>query len=64
MYKLLFGVLAVFCFLHAIRDYLQIKGVKNWFTEIGHIWVMPKYEVHSLIVFLLFGILFAYLFIK
>lgn len=44
-------------FMHALRDYLQIKGVNNWFTTTFHLWDAPQYEKHSLILFLAIGIL-------
>ena len=48
---------AAFCFAHIVRDYLQIKGVKNWFTEFGHVWHAPQYEKHGMVVFAILGAL-------
>ena len=55
--------LAILSFLHVARDYLQIKGVKNWFTQIGHFWDAPQYEIHGMVVFSILGVLFLYLFL-
>ncbi len=33
---ILLFVWAGFCFAHALRDYLQLRGVKTWFTEVLH----------------------------
>ena len=54
-------LLAILCFLHAFRDYLQIKGVKNWFTEFGHVWNKPEWEKYSIVFFLLLGVFFLFL---
>jgi hypothetical protein len=59
--KLLFFALSAFFFIHALRDYLQIKGVKNWFTEVGHFWNAPQYEKYSMGVCIILGVLFFYL---
>lgn len=59
--KVIYFLLAAFCFVHIYRDYLQIKGVKNWFTQIGHFWNAPKYEKHGMVVFLILGLSFLYL---
>ncbi|MEX2008379.1 MAG: hypothetical protein WD850_02750 [Candidatus Spechtbacterales bacterium] len=55
MLKLLLFVLAAFCFVHIYRDYLQLKGVKNWFTQVGHVWDAPQYEKHGMVVVALLG---------
>lgn len=55
--KILLFTFAIFCFVHIYRDYLQIKGVKNWFTQIGHYWNAPKYEKHGMAIFFILGIL-------
>lgn len=60
MLKILLLSLAVFCFIHIVRDYLQIKGVKNWFTQIGHVWNAPKYEKHGIVILTLIGLLSLY----
>jgi uncharacterized membrane protein len=61
MHHWIFGVLAAFFFLHIYRDYLQIKGVKNVFTEFGHVWDAPQYEKHGMVVAAVLGIIFAVL---
>lgn len=61
MHHWTFGALAVFCFLHTYRDYLQIKDVKNWFTEFGHVWDAPQYEKHGMVITTVLGILFTIL---
>src|SRR3954471_5050768 len=38
MLKIIYIILAFFCFEHLVRDYLQDKGVKNWYTTYGHSW--------------------------
>lgn len=58
--KLILLTGAVFCLLHAFRDYLQIKGVKNWFTQVGHVWDAPQYEKHSIVVFTILGGILLY----
>lgn len=50
MHKWVFGLLALFCIVHIYRDYLQTRGRKNWFTEFGHFWDAPQYEIHGIIV--------------
>ncbi len=47
--------LAAFCFIHIIRDILQINGVKNWFTEFGHFWHAPQYEKHGMAILFIIG---------
>jgi len=59
--KFVFITVAVFFFIHALRDYLQNKGIKNRFTEMGHIWDNPRYEIHSMIVSIILGLFFLYL---
>ena len=60
--KLMLLAVSIFSFLHIIRDWLQIKGVKNWFTGVGHVWDAPKYEVHGMIIFALIGAISLYFF--
>ena len=62
--KLLFLGLSAFFFTHGLRDYLQMKGVENWFTEFGHFWDSPADEKYSIAVSIFFGFLFLYLAIK
>lgn len=49
--------LALFCYLHILRDYLQIKyGYEHsWLTRLGHVWEAPKYERHGMVVFFIVG---------
>ena len=56
--KLLLVILSIFCFLHIVRDVLQIKGIKNWFTEFGHVWNKPEWEKYSIAFFLILGVIF------
>ena len=37
MHKIILILLALFCYQHLIRDYLQDKGIKNWYTTFGHL---------------------------
>ncbi len=37
-------VWAGFCFTHALRDYLQMRGVKIWFTEFAHFRWLPMFD--------------------
>lgn len=62
--KAVYFILSVFCFLHAMRDLLQIMGIVNWFTGFLHIWNKTEWEMYSMVIFLLFGILFLALFLK
>ncbi|OGM11291.1 hypothetical protein A2V80_00310 [Candidatus Woesebacteria bacterium RBG_16_39_8b] len=55
----LFGI-AGFCFLHIVRDYLQLRGVKNWFTEVGHFWNAPKYNVYGMAILSILGLVCLY----
>lgn len=56
--KFIFLILSIVCFLHALRDYFQLKGKKNLLTIRILKWNNPKYEIHSLIVSVLLGIVF------
>lgn len=56
MHHYIFGTLAAFFLLHIYRDYLQIKGVKDRFTEFGHVWNAPQYEKHGMVVAAVLGI--------
>jgi hypothetical protein len=51
---------AVFCLVYIVRDYLQIKGVQNKFTQFGHIWDAPKYEKPGMVIFAIIGIICLY----
>ncbi len=51
-----FLAVGIFFLLHALRDYLQIAGVKNWFTEMGHFFDLPKYEIHSVAISFVVGL--------
>jgi hypothetical protein len=60
--KIIFIILAVFCFLHIYRDYLQLKhGYNTWFTRFGHVLHAPQYEKKGMVVFLSAGLIFFYL---
>ncbi len=37
-------VWAGFCFTHALRDYLQMRGVRMWFTEFAHFHWLPMFD--------------------
>ena len=54
MKKWLWIGLALFASQHIIRDYLQERGVENWFTTAGHIWNAPEYNVVG--IFILIGV--------
>ncbi len=58
--KILLILLAAFCIVHIIRDHLQIKGVKNKFTEFGHFWDAPKYEKHGMVILGAIGLICLY----
>jgi uncharacterized membrane protein len=58
--KILLIIVALFCFIHIIRDYLQIKGVKNWFTQVGHFWDAPKLEAPIAITLGIIGLICVY----
>jgi len=57
-------VIAIFCLVHIFRDYLQIKGVKNWFTTFGHFWDAPKLEAPIAAILGIIGILCLYFALK
>lgn len=64
MRKIIFIILAIFCFQHLIRDYLQGKGVKNWYTTFGHpTWILDSsLNNHiGMVIFFALGCLFLYL---
>jgi len=66
MLKAIFIILAVFCYQHLIRDYLQDRGVKNWYTTFGHseFEFIPDTSLDNhigMIIFFLLGCLFLYL---
>jgi hypothetical protein len=56
--KTMLLVISVIGFLHALRDYLQIRQIHNWFTDTFHFWNAPQYEKYSLPLFLIIGIVF------
>lgn len=67
MRKVILIVLAIFCYQHLIRDYLQDRGVKDWYTTFLH----PKFIPDTLrnnhigmVIFFLLGSLFLYLAFK
>ena len=59
MRKFLIG-LSIFCFLHILRDFLQLLGIHHWFTEVAHVWHAPQYEIHGIIFFLIVGLTSLY----
>ncbi|OGL37200.1 hypothetical protein A3A68_02020 [Candidatus Saccharibacteria bacterium RIFCSPLOWO2_01_FULL_48_13] len=64
MQKIIFIALAVFCFQHLIRDYLQNRGVKNWYTTFGHLNFIqdtPLNNYIGMIIFTILGGTFLYL---
>lgn len=65
MQKILFILLAIFFFQHLVRDYLQDKGVKNWYTTFGHstslIKDTPLNNHIGMVIFFLLGCVFLYL---
>lgn len=62
--KILLISIIIFCILHIIRDYLQIKGVKNAFTQVGHFWDAPEYEMHGIVVLSVIALICTYFLIK
>jgi hypothetical protein len=59
--KIILFIIPIFCLIHIIRDYYQIKyGYKSWFTRFGHFWHKPKYEIHGMIVFATIGLISLY----
>jgi len=66
MQRVILIILALFCFQHLIRDYLQDKGVKNWYTTFGHaefrfIPDTPLNNHIGMVIFFLLGCAFVYL---
>jgi hypothetical protein len=66
IHKIIYFILAVFCFQHLIRDHLQDEGVKDWYTTVGHSWFKfipdTKHNNHiGMVVLFLLGCLFLYL---
>ena len=55
MVRLFFLAIAIFCFVHIARDILQLRGIKNWFTQLGHFFDAPKYEKHGMIILGIIG---------
>jgi hypothetical protein len=64
MRKTIYIILAIFFFQHLIRDYLQDKGIKNWYTTFAHLRFIHDSPLNNhigmVIVFSL-GCLFLYL---
>jgi len=50
--------------MHALRDYLQMKGINNWFTEFGHIWKKPEWEKYSAVFFSILGLILLFFAIR
>jgi putative Mn2+ efflux pump MntP len=64
MRKVIFIVLAIGCFQHLIRDYLQDRGVKNWYTTFAHPKFISDTSLNNhigMIIFFILGIGFLYL---
>ena len=62
--KITFLPLAIFCFQHLIRDYLQDKGVKNWYTTFGHLDFVKDSPLNNhigMVLFVTMGSFFLYL---
>ena len=64
--KIIFIILAIFCYQHLIRDYLQDRGVKDWYTTEGHSWLkfIPDTRRNNhigMVVFFILGGMFLYL---
>jgi len=64
--KIILIILGLFCLQHLLRDYLQDKGVKNWYTTEGHSWMKfipdtPRNNHIGMVVFFMLGCLFLYL---
>jgi len=60
--RVAFICISVFCFVHILRDVLQIKyGYKHWFLRVGHVWHSPEHEIHGIIVCAILGGIFLYL---
>jgi hypothetical protein len=64
MLKIIFIALAIFCFQHLIRDYLQDRGVKNWYTTFGHLDFVKDTPLNNhigMLFFVALGGIFLYL---
>lgn len=64
--KIIFIIIGLFCLQHIFRDYLQDKGIKNWYTTAGHSWMKfipdtPRNNHIGMAVFFVLGCLFLYL---
>lgn len=67
MHKIVYVVLAIFCFQHLIRDRLQDDGVKNWYTTFMHPKFIPDTKLNNhigMVIFFLLGCLFIYLAVR
>lgn len=63
MQKIIFIILAVFFYQHLIRDYLQDRGIKNWYTTFGHpTWILdsPLNNHIGMAIFFALGSTFLY----
>jgi hypothetical protein len=63
MKQIILIAISAFCFLHILRDYMQVKyGYSHsWFTSVGHVWHAPQYEKQGMVVFFALGMGFLYL---
>lgn len=49
MKKLVLLTIALFCYLHIVRDLLQELSVRNWFTTFGHSHIIPDTSTNNFI---------------
>jgi hypothetical protein len=62
--KIILIILGLFCYQHLVRDYLQDKGVKNWYTTFDHwkfILDTPRNNYIGMVCFFIAGSIFFYL---
>lgn len=67
MHRIIFIILALFCFQHLVRDYLQDRGIINWYTTFAHPRFIPDTPLNNhigVVVFFLLGSLFLYMALK
>lgn len=57
MLKIAFILLGVFCYQHLIRDYLQDRGVRNWYTTFGHLSFINDTPINNHIGMVVLGLL-------
>jgi len=64
--KIILIILGLFCLQHILRDYLQDRGIKDWYTTEGHSWMkfIPDTQRNNhigMVVFFVLGCTFLYL---